>query len=190
MVARTHNLFAFACLITIAVNYGSVELTTPTIITSLIANSVGSMMPDIDQASNKIWDMLPLGDALGKIMSNLFGPHRTLSHSLIGMFLINKLVYYLLPNLLNVTHINSQVVATSFMIGYSSHLLADSLTEEGLPLLFPIKKKFGFPPIKSWRIKTGKWFENFVINPVLVVYLVFTVFSNYKFFLKYFGLNN
>jgi membrane-bound metal-dependent hydrolase YbcI (DUF457 family) len=62
------------------------------------------------------------------------------------------------------------------MIGFISHLLADSITEEGVPLLFPISFKFGFPPIKSWRIVTGKWFENLVIFPSLAAYLFIFVF--------------
>jgi len=35
--------------------------------------------------------------------------------------------------------------------------------------------KVGFPPISSWRIKTGKWFEKFIVFPGIVIYLlVFT----------------
>ena len=58
------------------------------------------------------------------------------------------------------------------MIGYTAHLLADGLTEEGLPLLFPIRIKFGFPPFKKWRIKTGGWMENFIIFPGAIGYIV------------------
>jgi membrane-bound metal-dependent hydrolase YbcI (DUF457 family) len=54
------------------------------------------------------------------------------------------------------------------MIGVFSHLVMDSFTKEGVPWLLPIPIKFGFPPLKAFRITTGKKMEGFVIFPGLV----------------------
>ena len=179
MIARTHNIIAFASILTLAIYYPPTHLTTSTVVIALIANTIGSMLPDIDQASNKLWDMLPFGDNVGKILSNIFLSHRSLSHSLIGLFIADKIILWLLPKILNGSNISMHFVWISIMIGYISHLLADGLTEEGIPLLFPIKVKFGFPPIKSWRIKTGHWVEKYLITSGVVVYIFWMAVSNW-----------
>jgi membrane-bound metal-dependent hydrolase YbcI (DUF457 family) len=180
VVSRTHNLIAFASLVAAAVYYPPSKLTLATLIVALIANVVGSLLPDIDQASNHLWDMLPGGDGLGKILKRIFLGHRTLSHSLLGVFIVYKIVYWLLPKIFNSNFIDYKIVALSLLIGYISHLLADGITEEGLPLLFPIKHKFGFPPIKALRMKTGHWMENWVGFPGVIIYLGWLIINHWK----------
>lgn len=172
MIARTHNIIAFASLLTAAIYFPQKDLNMATIAVSLIANTAGSMLPDIDQASNKLWDMLPFGDNVGKVFSKTLISHRSISHSLLGFFIFEEISQFLLPKILNGDYINSAVVFVSLVIGYISHLFADSLTEEGLPPLFPWGYRFGFPPIKSWRIKSGHWFEKLIITPGVVIYLL------------------
>jgi inner membrane protein len=180
MVANTHNLIAFASLLTAAVYFPPDNLTLATLILALVANVIGSLLPDLDQASNRLWDLLPGGDGLGKLLKHVFLAHRTLSHSLIGLFLVYKAVYWLLPRLFNLNYIDYPIITLALMIGYISHLVADGLTEEGLPLLFPLKIKFGFPPFKSWRIKSGKWFEKYVVFTGVMVYLVWLIVNNWR----------
>ena len=48
--------------------------------------------------------------------------------------------------------------------------IADMLTREGVPLLYPWKKKFGIPPIKLMRIKTNSWVERLFVFPGLLVF--------------------
>lgn len=122
--------------------------------------------------------MLPAGNFVGKIFRKLFIAHRTLSHSFLGVFLVHKLLWWLLPKLLNPDSINIELIYYAIIIGFVSHLALDFFTEEGLPLLFPIKLKFGFPPFKHWRIETGKWFEKFVVFPGIIVYIIWFVGVN------------
>jgi hypothetical protein len=42
-----------------------------------------------------------------------------------------------------------------------------------VPLLFPFSWKFGLPPIRSWRIKTGHWVENLLVFPSLIIFIIF-----------------
>ncbi|MBI2464509.1 metal-dependent hydrolase [Candidatus Shapirobacteria bacterium] len=186
MLSRTHDLGAFSSLLIVAAAYPQSHLGLNTIIVASIANIVGSLLPDADQASNRLWDLLPGGNFLGKIFRNLFLSHRTLSHSLLGGYVIYQAVSWLLPQLFNSNFVNSQVIIYSLMIGYISHLALDGLTEEGIPLLFPFPWKFGFPAIRSWRIKTGHWFENWIIFPGFVLFILWLFSVNwplYKSFL-------
>jgi len=179
MTARTHDVFAFASLITVGAYYPPASLNLTTLFVSAVGSIIGSLLPDIDQASNRLWDLLPGGDFIGRFLKNIFLSHRTLSHSIIGVFAVYKLLDLILPLVLNPNFISVQIVCLSIMIGYLSHLLLDAFTEEGLPLFFPLKLKIGFPPIRSWRIKTGKWFEKYVVFPGIIIYILFFV-SKYQ----------
>lgn len=175
MTARTHDAFAFASLITFAVFFPPENLNLLTLSAAIVGNIVGALIPDMDQASNRLWDLLPMGDHLAKVFRRLFYKHRTLSHSILGMVIIYKLLDWGLPQLLNPTHVDSHIVFVSVMIGYASHLLADSLTKEGLPLFFPLPFEIGIPPIRYFRITTGKFVENFLVLPGVGLYILFFI---------------
>jgi len=85
------------------------------------------------------------------------------------MYKINE---WLIFKIFNPTFVDPQIIFWALMIGYVSHLILDGLTEGGLPLLWPIKWKFGFPPIRSWRIKTDGWFEKWVVFPLIIIFII------------------
>ena len=179
MIARTHDVGAVALLLTTAVWLELEQLPTATIIVCLIAKQLGALLPDIDQASNQLWELLPADRIFSKFLNKLFGSHRTLSHSILGVLITYQISLWLLPKLFNKEFINPIIVFWALIIGYISHLFLDMLTEEGIPLLFPIKWKFGLPPIKSLRIKSGKWVEKFIIFPLILVYIVWLLAKNW-----------
>jgi inner membrane protein len=145
---------------------------------------LGSLAPDIDNARST------LGKRLGPISRGIqhFAGHRTLFHSLLGLALTGIIIWgaqfglgYLLLALglqnaahaLNVGLPPAQWVASGagvgflgLLVGYFLHLVADSLTEGGVPWLFPSRVRYGFPPDRHWRFKTGTAME-----PVVVVTL-------------------
>lgn len=178
MTARTHDAFAFASLVTVAAFYPPSSLNLLTLFAAIIGNNIGALMPDMDSAGNRLWDLLPAGNFLGRIFKRIFYKHRTLSHSFLGLFLIYKGLLWLLPKFLNPSFIDPKIVLYSVMIGYISHLLSDSLTKEGLPLLFPLKINFGIPPIASLRITTGKWVEKYLIFPGVWIGLIVFIYYN------------
>lgn len=184
MVARTHDVFAFAWLTTAAVYFPPQNLNIPTLFSCLVGVTVGALIPDLDQATNRLWDMLPAGNLTGRVLRRLFLSHRTISHSLVGFFLFYKILEFILPRLLNPAYVNVDYVFVSVMIGIASHLVGDAITREGIPLFFPIKWKFGFPPIAALRFVTGKWVENLVILPAIAIYLVWFVNDHQEEFLK------
>lgn len=171
MTGRTHDAIAFASLISIAAYYPPESLSLATATTCVVVNIFGSTLPDIDQATNKIWDFLPFGDHLSKVLSKIFMGHRTFTHSVVGVIFFSTIFQYLFPYILNPNYINGELVYLSFMIGYLSHLAGDAVTKEGLPLLFPLRMKFGVPPFEFLRIKAGGWIENLIILPGVGAYV-------------------
>ncbi len=178
MTARTHDLIAFSSLVTVATISPPSALNLYTLFACILGNVIGSQIPDMDQAGNRLWDLLPGGNNVGRILRKVFYKHRTITHSLLGLFVIYKLLDVVLSKIFAEGVIESNLLLISIMIGYVSHLIADSLTEEGIPLLFPFKFTFGFPPVKPWRMKTGKWFENLVVYPSVVAYLFIFIAEN------------
>jgi membrane-bound metal-dependent hydrolase YbcI (DUF457 family) len=76
-------------------------------------------------------------------------------------------------------HVQIEYVWWAFMIGMVSHLIMDSFSKEGVPWLLPVPIKFGFPPIRHFRISTGKSIEKFVIIPILVFVLIYLCTTYY-----------
>lgn len=177
MTARTHDVVALASLITFATLNPPESINIVTLGAVLVGNVVGSLLPDLDQAANRLWDITPVGNLTGQILRKLFVGHRALSHSLIGAYLSYIILSLVLPLIFNPTYIDHKLVLGAVMIGYISHLVADLITKDGLPLLFPIKYKFAFPPVKKFRIKTGSFVEKFIVFPGMLVYIFWFIGS-------------
>jgi membrane-bound metal-dependent hydrolase YbcI (DUF457 family) len=96
----------------------------------------------------------------------------------IGTILIYLALQWLFINILNPKFMNPQIILASTMIGFLSHLAGDMFTKEGIPLLFPFKLAFGFPPVKFLRIKTGKFIEKYLIYPGVWVYTLIFIYSS------------
>jgi inner membrane protein len=136
----------------------------------------GSLLPDIDNARSM------LGRRFGIISKGIqhIAGHRTLFHSLLGLVVgsllaigLEGIVVYLLG-----THgltFPEVVVRTSHMVffgvlfGCIMHILADALTEGGVPLLWPDRRRFGFPPNPHWRFRTGTWPEHVIVWTFIIL---------------------
>jgi len=155
------------------------------IIALILATWLGSSAPDLDTPTGGLWGKIPAGSWIGRLVRPVFlGGHRHLSHSLIGLCLF-AWIFWLFLSWVAVyfPFLPSPSLLLPFVLGYVAHLLADSFTEAGVPLLFPIGYHFGIPPdpFGKIRIKTGKWFENLIIYPVVNFALLFVI-------LRYFHL--
>lgn len=148
----------------------------------LVGSSLAALLPDIDESASTIWDKIPLvGHAAGEVAEKATFGHRNSTHSLLGLVIIGGLLYWLLSKFLDYWNINIHILYISIIISYGVHLLADSFTEQGIPLLWPWHRNFGIPPkpFQGIRIETGKWFENLVLFPILNIVLFIIVFSNW-----------
>ncbi len=158
--------------------------------------AIGALSPDIDNARSTIGKRAGF---VSKGLQHLSG-HRTLFHSILGMALVGMfiwlmqyglgLAFYQLGLRETGTHLagglrNSLdfasgpgVAFVAFLIGYFLHLVADSLTLGGVPWLWPVHTRFGFPPNRNWRFKTGSIAEPIVVVAVAVLVIV-GVFTRY-----------
>jgi inner membrane protein len=181
MTARTHDLFALSGL-SLVVGLGWVgEISLATGLCALMGAIVGGLAPDLDESSSAMWQRLPAGTGtiLGRLIAPVFGSHRFVSHSLVGWWVFGWILNWLATWTSTFLLVDTRIVWWAAMIGFASHILADMLTKEGVPLLWPIPIKFGLPPIKAWRIKTGGWVEKLVVFPGLVIANGYWIYTKY-----------
>jgi inner membrane protein len=188
MTGRTHDLAAFTAL-TYVIVYQS--LTPMSLVTAFVAfsvNMIGGLAPDIDQPTAQLWHDIRGGSIIGKIVQPLLGGHRYISHSIIGLGLFGLLVGFVLGEIKTVVlvDLNINIIWWSFMIGYISHLIMDSFTQEGVPWLFPIPIRFGIPPFRILRFKTGGIVEKSFVFPMLLITNIYLFYTHYHKFLDFF----
>ncbi|MCL5410561.1 MAG: metal-dependent hydrolase [Patescibacteria group bacterium] len=156
-----------------------IELSPALAFVLIISTVLGSSAPDLDTPTGELWHKVPGGSLISRIVHPVFiGGHRHLSHSIIGSGIFIGL-FYLLVRLI---HFGPLILDTKYLIlafglGYFSHIFSDMFTEAGVPLFFPLGYHFGIPPIEKMRIKTGRWFENLVIYPVINLALILVIYS-------------
>ncbi len=179
MTGRTHDLAAFTALIGVTILNPPETLSLATGIVALGANMLGALAPDIDQTSAEFWNKIRFGRLLSRYIAPLFGKHRYLSHSIVGIVLFGILVKLLLNALVGILIVDMNIVWWSFMIGFLSHLITDSLTRDGVPWFFPLPFKIGFPPFRFLRFKTGGFIEKAIIFPGFAILAGWLVWENY-----------
>lgn len=96
---------------------------------SIIA-SVGALLPDIDQPTSKIGNKVP-----GSFIIKLIFGHRGFFHSLLA----SVLLFLVLSTFV------AEYIVILIVTGYLSHLVLDAFTPAGVPLLYPLQKRFSIP---------------------------------------------
>jgi inner membrane protein len=152
--------------------------------------AIGALAPDIDNARSTIGKR---SGFVSKGIQHIAG-HRTFFHSLFGLVVVGLFIWgaqyalgLFLYNNLGLTageqlasgvgpgwsvHTGFGVAFAAFLIGYFLHLVADSLTLGGVPWLWPNRTRFGFPPERSWRFKSGDSQERVVVVATAVLVIV------------------
>lgn len=181
MTARTHDVAALTGLALWVMAVPPGKMTVATGLVAVLANQLGGIAPDIDQPTAPLWRNLPIGRYFGRIFGALVGGHRFFCHSLLGVGLFAVLSMMLLTFLQPIMpNVEIDFVWGAFLVGVVSHLVMDSLTKEGVPWLLPLPFKFGFPPVRRFRVTTGKGAENFVVLPLLIIAATWLCARNYS----------
>lgn len=183
MTSRTHDLAAFTGMTLFITQYSVPEMTLATAFVALASNMLGGVAPDLDQPTAGLWQRIPAGSIIGRIIHPLLGHHRMLSHSIVGMAIFGYGLFFLLGWIKSVLVVDMTIVWWTFMIGYASHLLMDTVTKEGVPWLFPIPIRLGFPPFKFLRMTTGGILEKAVVFPGLLILNGYLIYMHYPAFL-------
>ena len=190
MTGRTHDLCAVTAL---NIYVATQPLPHMSLGTALVAFSFGliaGVIPDLDEWTSDAWDKIPAGSLIGRLIQPIFiGSHRKITHSLLGMAIIAFIARAALQATAHIVLVDMNVVLGAILLGYLSHLIADSLTREGVPWLLPLPFKFGFPPFRFLRIKTASWAEYYLFFPgilLLNAYIIYTHYEQYFTILKSF----
>ncbi len=186
MTGRTHDLIAFTTLSAVVLYQPLHQIGLGTAIFAFNANLIGGLMPDIDQPTAKLWHEIPAGSVFGKIFAPLLGGHRFISHSFFGILLFGFLSHWVLTLASKTILVDMNLVWIVFMIGYVSHVIADTFTHEGVPWLFPLPAKIGIPPIKILRPHTGGFVESFIIFPGFILLHGYLYYTHYAKILQFF----
>jgi len=110
---------------------------------------LATYLPDIDSPTSKAgnhWYLRPL---------QWFAGHRKFVHSFTFLFLITIGLVLIFP-----------ILALPFFLGYSSHLIADSFTIEGIKPFYPNKRFI------SGKIRTGGISETTIFTIFVILNLV------------------
>ena len=103
----------------------------------LTASLSGSLFPDIDLATSKLGSKVK---PVSTLIHYVFG-HRTLFHSPLLLFALYGTAMHWVPAY--------QMYWLAFSIGMASHLLLDMFNIKGIPLFYPMKKRFHLAKIKT-----------------------------------------
>lgn len=180
MTGKTHQIIG----ITVGLGYmllkTSPQYSPATLACVLVGSHIAALIPDLDRASSMFWNSLPMGKVAGYI-TDPFIKHRNISHSVLGTVIFYAIAHYLFSLFPIYWGVNIHIALMSSMIAYCSHCIADMITVQGIPLLFPYKRMFGFPPkpFHGVRIVTGKWFENLVVFPIINIILIALIWTNW-----------
>lgn len=177
MMQRTHDIAAVALVSFRFLAFPEPELNWETLLGVGVFTILGAMIADIDNVASPAWrhKLLPWES---RSTRNFLQGHRNISHSLIGLFLFSFVIGLLLA-LVPLPHLNHALLQQAFFLGHLSHLLTDSLTIQGVPWLYPIPFKFGFPPLSFLRVRTGGWVEKLVVFPAMLGLTIWTYVSYY-----------
>ncbi|MFC7442878.1 metal-dependent hydrolase [Laceyella putida] len=173
MEGKTHVAIGMATGVALACgagDTGDVAALSLTVVTA----AVGSLLPDIDEdgslINNFIFPSLKRNyrsfalAAIGAVMVLFYFlkglpawvlwlgiyaagvayiPHRTATHSLLACAYVGWVTYTIAP-----------AYTWAVVLGYLSHLIADTMTSAGVPYLWPYKKKFNLKGF-GIKVKTG-----------------------------------
>lgn len=135
----------------------------PQTVLMLAGGVLGGMLPDIDHPGSAFGRrVLPISMTLAAV----FG-HRGITHSLLAVVGMSALAWYSLHHL--DWHPGYSVpLVVGIAVGYLSHLVGDWMTNSGVPLLWPSKRRF----VSPIRIFTGDAIE-YLIAAGIYVWMVF-----------------
>ncbi len=189
MTGRTHDLIAFTALSAVVATIPMSNMTLGTAFVAFTANMLGALAPDIDQSTGALWKKIRFGTILGKLLYPIFGGHRHISHSILGLVFFGVMSKLILILISSVLIVDINVVWWAFMLGVVSHLVSDTFTHSGVPWLFPIPFKFGIPPIKALRFHTGSFVEKGIVFPGLILTNLWIFYTYHKVIIDFLRTN-
>ena len=138
MLAPTHSAFSILCTAV------ALQTTNPVV---LGVAAAASLLPDIDHPGSIAGKLFY---PVSRLISSKFA-HRTITHSWIAVLLCSIFT--------SVLFFRAPMVAGSILIGYTSGILGDMLTKNGVNFVFPAKVSVVVFRNPALRFKTGSFAE-------------------------------
>lgn len=185
MLGTTHQMIALLAAFWVLTQY-PVSLGVGLGILAILAVMVGALTPDLDQPTANLFRRTLGGKFVHKLFTAFSGGHRHLTHSLFGIAGIGYLLSLGITSLLHPSvHEQAFVLWYAFMIGYISHPIADTLTDRGVPWLWPLPWNIKIPPgPEELRVTTGSFVEIILVRGAIVIAFAFLLLAH-VFVLRY-----
>jgi membrane-bound metal-dependent hydrolase YbcI (DUF457 family) len=162
MMGKTHLLIGGAAWLGIAAIPGSGLIHNSLAIgAGWFLASFGALCPDMDQKQSMGSKMFgPITGAVSWLVRKVSGGHRKLTHSLLGFAIVAAIFGACVVGL----HLIPWIAA-AFLVGWVSHVLADMLTVQGCPLMYPSSRRsYGLHLMKTNHVG-----EHWFILPVAIL---------------------
>ena len=164
MTAPTHIAFG---LLTVAGSFSLFSMSFHRNLPAVACAIIGSLLPDVDSPNSSIGRVMPFASIP---IERRWG-HRTITHSLLCMLALSVVTLPLLAW--------QSACYAAIILGYMSHLIADSATKSGVPLFYPYPAVCVFPGSARYRVKTGSLMgEGVVFVVVIMLLMVFMPISS------------
>lgn len=147
----------------------------------VVAVMVGALTPDLDQPTANIWRRVLGARHVGNIFQAFSGGHRHFTHSIIGIVLVGWAVRWGIQHFLHPDIIaEAMIIWRAYMIGYISHPIADTLTDNGVPWLWPLHIQVKIPPgPEEVRVTTDSIVERVLVRGGVIISLVLLIRSHW-----------
>ncbi len=164
MTAPTHIAFG---LLTVASSFSLFSVSIHRNLPAIACAIIGSLLPDLDSPRSYIGRVMPFASIP---IERRWG-HRSITHSLLCLLALSVVTLPLLAW--------DTACYAAILLGYMSHLIADSATKSGVPLFYPHPAVCVFPNSARYRVKTGSLMgEGTVLAVVLILLLAVMPISN------------
>lgn len=163
MLAGTHVAFGLCAGTVMASFYANQEAVAWGVngltAAAVVAVVAGSVCPDLDHRQSPVGRLLPF---VSRPLSRRW-PHRTLTHSLVGLALFAGIVFaglkwawWGMQAMGWETGDHSGLLTLLFGFSFASHLVLDTCTRTGVRWLYPVMgNAFGYPAVEQYRAITG-----------------------------------
>lgn len=170
MTGTTHQMIALVAAFWILTAY-PVSLGPVLAIFALFAVMVGALTPDLDHPATNLLRRTLGGTLVHRLFSAFSGGHRHFTHGLLGIGAIAYGLYWMIAQFIQPQfHPQAITLLYAFMIGYISHPIADTLTDQGVPWLWPLHWNIKIPPgPEELRVTTGSFVEVALLRGALLI---------------------
>lgn len=181
MTGTTHQMIAlitaFWILLLYPVSLGPILATI-----ALLAVMIGALTPDLDQPTANLFRRTLGGKVAHKLFSAVSGGHRHFTHSILGIIVITLILRWIILTFIQSEfYPQSFIILFAFLIEYISHPIADTLTDQGVPWLWPIPWSLKLPPgPEELRVTTGSFVELFIVRGALLVVAFLLLSSHWQ----------